>query len=211
MNDEILRRYLDAHEVFHDAKERLDAAKRAFDDLEPDSIGLEAAHWLYWFTPVPAETIGWLLGIGRAQGTKVAPMVGPGPPVACPRCGDAHRPKSRTAITSKHQCGRCDAELARETAAYLDWVHDDHRLREQRLAELRTMPYRDYLQTPEWDATRRAALKRARFRCQMCAAVGVVLDVHHNTYENRGAELVRDLIVLCRECHAHHHHKIPAP
>lgn len=77
------------------------------------------------------------------------------------------------------------------------------RLRQQ---ELRTMPYAEYLLTPEWQETRRAALKRAGFACQVCNT-GERLHVHHRTYERRGAELARDLIVLCGPCHALYHGK----
>jgi hypothetical protein len=76
-------------------------------------------------------------------------------------------------------------------------------LREQ---ELRTMPYTDFLLTPEWQETRRAALRRAGFACQVCNT-GERLHVHHRTYERRGAELARDLIVLCGPCHALYHGK----
>jgi len=76
----------------------------------------------------------------------------------------------------------------------------------ERERELRTMPYRDYLQTPEWQERRKAALKRAGYRCQVCNR-GRTLHVHHRTYERRGAELASDLIDLCDECHALYHGK----
>lgn len=67
--------------------------------------------------------------------------------------------------------------------------------------ELRGMPYREYLQTPEWKETAKRKRRQAGNRCQVCNASGVQLDVHHRTYENRGHELDEDLIVLCHECH----------
>jgi len=70
----------------------------------------------------------------------------------------------------------------------------------ERKRALRTMPYREFLQTPEWQATRKAALKRAGYRCQTCAKAGQ-MHVHHRTYVNRGAERPADLIVLCADCH----------
>jgi hypothetical protein len=63
-----------------------------------------------------------------------------------------------------------------------------------------TMPYQKYLLTRGWAKKRRQALKRAGRRCQVCNA-GSGLDVHHRTYERRGAELPGDLTVLCRACH----------
>lgn len=78
--------------------------------------------------------------------------------------------------------------------------------REHRENELRTMPYKQYLQTPEWQERRKAALKRAGHSCQVCNRRRM-LHVHHRTYERRGVELARDLIALCDECHALYHGK----
>jgi 5-methylcytosine-specific restriction endonuclease McrA len=75
---------------------------------------------------------------------------------------------------------------------------------QKRLGELRSMPYREYLKTPEWQACRRDALRRADYSCQVCNSGGP-LDVHHRTYERRGTERASDLIVLCRDCHALFH------
>lgn len=76
--------------------------------------------------------------------------------------------------------------------------------RAARGAELRSMPYREYLQTPEWKERRIEALRRAGRRCQVCSASGG-LDVHHRSYERRGAERASDLTVLCRPCHSLFH------
>ncbi len=70
----------------------------------------------------------------------------------------------------------------------------------EREEALRSMPYRDYLQTPEWAERRRGALRRADHACQTCGAGGR-LHVHHRTYERRGEEPPDDLIVLCEDCH----------
>ncbi|HEU5108042.1 MAG TPA: hypothetical protein VFT95_05745, partial [Micromonosporaceae bacterium] len=70
-----------------------------------------------------------------------------------------------------------------------------------RVEQLRCMPYREYLLTPEWQERRKARLKAARYRCQVCNAQNRRLNVHHRTYERRGEEYARDLIVLCEECH----------
>jgi hypothetical protein len=74
-----------------------------------------------------------------------------------------------------------------------------------RRAELRAMPYADYLRTPEWQRTRAAALVRARHRCVLDAKHTTRLEVHHNSYDRLGAELASDLAVLCRSCHWLHH------
>jgi hypothetical protein len=75
----------------------------------------------------------------------------------------------------------------------------------ERLAELRAMPYDEYLRTPEWKKTRAAALVRADHRCALDPNHTGKLDVHHRHYERRGAELPSDLIVLCHACHQLHH------
>jgi 5-methylcytosine-specific restriction endonuclease McrA len=86
----------------------------------------------------------------------------------------------------------------------------EERLYNQRLAyerrqhELRTMPYRLYLQTPEWAERAERARARAGYCCWLCNA-SVPLQVHHRTYERRGAELDSDLIALCPTCHGLFH------
>jgi 5-methylcytosine-specific restriction endonuclease McrA len=82
-----------------------------------------------------------------------------------------------------------------------------------RPGHLATMPYRKYLSTPEWKATRAEALKRAGHRCQTCNTPATIenrLEVHHRTYARRGNELPQDLTVLCQACHIliHKHRRL---
>jgi hypothetical protein len=91
------------------------------------------------------------------------------------------------------------AALEQPGPAVDDVVSDD------RLAELRAMPYRDYLRTPEWRRTRAAAIIRADNACSLDVTHGAELDVHHRTYARLGEELEADLAVLCRSCHQVHH------
>jgi 5-methylcytosine-specific restriction endonuclease McrA len=81
---------------------------------------------------------------------------------------------------------RWGAEWKRQKALY-----------ESRQLELRSMPYNDYLQTPEWQATRERKLKSVGHSCELCSAKGVELHVHHRTYARRGAELDQDLTAAC--------------
>ncbi len=55
--------------------------------------------------------------------------------------------------------------------------------------------------------SRRAALKRARWRCQACNEK-TSLHVHHRTYKRRGCELNRDVIALCADCHGVFHENL---
>jgi hypothetical protein len=81
----------------------------------------------------------------------------------------------------------------------------------ERLAELRAIPYRDYLRTPGWRRTRAAALVRAGNACSLDVTHTDRLEVHHRTYERLGAELVTDLVVLCHSCHQLHHKEYGLP
>lgn len=85
------------------------------------------------------------------------------------------------------------------------------RARQYGAYNLRMMPYPLYLATSHWREVREAALERARYRCQLCGRANDTLEVHHNTYERRGAELPSDVLTLCRRCHEDFHARYPRP
>ena len=64
--------------------------------------------------------------------------------------------------------------------------------------------YHEYIQSEEWQKTRRRYIKRAyqksSVRCKLCACDGPI-DLHHLTYARLGREHTKDLLGLCRECH----------
>lgn len=68
--------------------------------------------------------------------------------------------------------------------------------------------YREYLKTEWWNRSRKRALRRAKFRCQLCNAKDTTLDVHHRRYDNLGFEGRDDVLVLCRICHEVFHERI---
>lgn len=70
--------------------------------------------------------------------------------------------------------------------------------------------YQAYLQSEAWRIRRKWKLERAGFRCQVCNSDGE-LHVHHRTYERIGDEREDDLTVLCADCHAIFHKKVPPP
>ena len=74
---------------------------------------------------------------------------------------------------------------------------------DERRAELRSMPYADYLRTSEWMQVRWRALCDAGHRCRLCARPAV--NVHHATYARVGGEWPQDVVALCRACHEVHH------
>jgi len=132
--------------------------------------------------------------------------------LTCATCGkeyqvvikSQHEFQAMIAPIMPHCCGACQAK--RERQAEASWQARMKKM-EQRLAVLKAMPYREYLQTPEWQATRKKALRQAGYRCQLCHGEGV-LNVHHNNYTHLGCEAPVDLIVLCAPCHAKHHDKV---
>lgn len=75
----------------------------------------------------------------------------------------------------------------------------------ERRAELRAMPYLEYLESDEWRHTRRVILHRAESRCEQCSSRREPLHIHHLTYERRGHEHPDDLVALCARCHADIH------
>jgi hypothetical protein len=119
--------------------------------------------------------------------------------------------KARIKGGSAYKCEKC---AAAERAA-LALQQEERRRQAEALVRstresvetLRTMPYSEYLQTEHWAETRKAAMRRARYACQLCGAKGR-LNVHHKTYERRGCEEPNDLIVLCQDCHAKFHDKV---
>jgi hypothetical protein len=76
------------------------------------------------------------------------------------------------------------------------------------LAVFARRDYQEYLATEHWQTVRRAALERASHRCQLCSSLGP-LNVHHRTYSYIARERAEDVIVLCRDCHAKFHDKLP--
>lgn len=72
---------------------------------------------------------------------------------------------------------------------------------------LRLLPYKEFLATEYWKKVRIAVLTRDGYKCMICSSK-LFLNVHHDTYKNRGRELkhLGDLITLCRTCHKEHHY-----
>lgn len=62
------------------------------------------------------------------------------------------------------------------------------------------MDYNTYINGGAWKTRRAAVLLQRGKKCQACGLTGI-MEVHHRTYDRMGAELDRDLIVLCTACH----------
>jgi hypothetical protein len=88
-----------------------------------------------------------------------------------------------------------------------EWLKSEA-YKQQRIAELRAMPYTDYLQSPEWRERRLFHVQTVKNRCQLCNSPQGPLHVHHRTYERLGYEEFIDLLVLCRACHETFHDQL---
>lgn len=197
---QIIRVLTDAIKEVRDTAEELVCSA----ELDPDLLA--TLYWEYGDL-VPTKLLG--------QYHQIREIIEPRCPwtYPCPGCGVDQPVTSRTALQTLQRiaagkapqwrlngylCASC--RKAREAARVQAYQAQEEAYR-RRLHELRTMPYHEYLQTPEWQQRRKARLKAARYRCQVCNASDRPLNVHHRTYERRGAELASDLIVLCEPCH----------
>lgn len=114
------------------------------------------------------------------------------------------REKLRTLTSAQCICADCSEARERRDMALRQARKIECRSTRARIQGLKDMPYRDYLQSPEWQQKRKSMLRASGYRCSLCNAQGE-LHVHHKTYERRGQEFQKDLIVLCAECHRKFH------
>lgn len=107
-------------------------------------------------------------------------------------------------------CFECDREGSVITSyrQLQQWLYANQKtLCPKCLKTLRNMKYPDYLLTRTWQDTRQIALQWYGFKCQHCDN-DKRLHIHHETYERLGEELMDDLIVLCKDCHAEYHDEL---
>lgn len=206
-----------------DLKQWLNEAKEALPQLVVDCLSdaptrdeADALAWeIYWnFDDIPTTPLSTFY---RMPISYVRDIIGGvTTTVYCRNCGKSEKQSftSRSAYKDaigdsyrSFECGECKEKRSHESvirqAEYQKAIAEEQR----QLTLLKTMPYRDYLQTDHWKEIRMVMLKRARFSCQLCSAKGE-LHVHHRTYENRGNEQYSDLIVLCADCHGKFHDKL---
>lgn len=93
----------------------------------------------------------------------------------------------------------------------IDGLVDDVRVLLGGLPVERTDTYERYIQSERWRRKAEAAKERAGHRCQLCNTDEQPLHTHHKSYERLRHELPEDLIVLCADCHAKFHDKLPPP
>jgi len=198
-------------EIINQLEEKLQKAKDALPlivtplvkELKGEGVDIQSiAGILYWQCPeLKVNAIADILGVRqydiRTLVKERAPIV------SCDKCGKDIKLNSRTAVQEHRKdnhimCRECkDAECLERS---MEWnrSHEDY---QKRIDELRSMPYRAYLQTPEWNERRSQHLRSSKYRCQVCNKGSTKLNVHHRTYERRGNENWGDLITLCEDCH----------
>lgn len=188
-------------------------------DLASEQNKLDSAAFLYWLYPeVHAKSLASAT-IGEPNiSVFLTQIKSLDAGFQCNACSANIPMKSRTSLKEnlarlkedstrrpegyKFLCDSCrESEMQENFARY----QKEQRTSERRRSELAQMPYPEYLKTPEWNDRRKRQLRTAGYSCQVCNASKTVLDVHHRTYERRGNEHYKDLIVLCRGCHSTFH------
>lgn len=200
-----------AEALLHETKQHLTQAITDLPSIIGDNEDLReaiAAH-LYWFDErVSATAIKQAFNVvspshASSKPGKMKVLRYPSIDLTCIQCQQPfqHEVTSRSALKDGFRPSTCRECEAKRSENIWHTFHEQEEGHRQRWDELRSMPYYEYLQTPEWQERRKRAMKKAGFRCQVCNAYGVRLNTHHRTYERRGNEFDQDLIVLCADCH----------
>jgi hypothetical protein len=198
-------------------KTDLQDVARVFLLESPEGELLDRAGKVYWSMPdVSASSIASVVFGNSKAASKLCSTLprDSAPKFSCDGCGSDVPFASRSSVAELSRKRRIqlpvlclECEKRKQEASSEDW-RERRRVEDERISALRSMPYREYLLTEEWLNTRNRKLKQAWFKCQLCNQGGL-LNVHHRTYERRGCEDMKDLIVLCHPCHAKFHGKLP--
>ena len=73
---------------------------------------------------------------------------------------------------------------------------------------LKSLDYKNYLESPAWKVKRDKVIERDGGQC-VCGTQAT--EVHHKTYNNIGKEPLSDLVALCKECHERVHEPYVPP
>lgn len=156
--------------------------------------------YLYWHDlEIKVSWLGQAFNLGTRDVVQIAGSFQL--PTICERCENFLTITRRSDLSSADYLRFCPScEEGEREQKNLEWERRTKQ-HQSRLFELKTMPYADYLQTPEWTAIRNGKLRSAHYKCQVCNTGNPPLNVHHRHYRNRGNENPQDLIVLCQPCH----------
>ena len=89
-------------------------------------------------------------------------------------------------------------------AGRLDSVNGGSKRKKRTAAQGR---YAEYLASDHWRSFSKMVMEFWGYKCCLCSECAD--DVHHNTYQNRGCELLTDCVALCRKCHSRIHAVLP--
>lgn len=209
-------------EVARLVEEAESARRRALAELRNGSTSTVAAV-LYWHCPdFGVREIADAFGLG-VDGVRRLADENPTVTFGCLDCDTVLRPKGREHfremlstlrelnenpnLHARHlytglHCERCQRD--RENRWGEEWHRQESEYQE-RLLELRALPYEEYLRSAHWRRKRIEKMETAGRRCELCGASRAPLEVHHRTYRSLGEEQNGDLIVLCRGCHKTFH------
>jgi len=79
-----------------------------------------------------------------------------------------------------------------------------HRGKRHPRGEAKPVVYREYLDSKAWQAKRKEAFAYHGCKCADCGATER-LAVHHVTYKRLGREKMKDLLIVCEDCHSIRH------
>ena len=108
--------------------------------------------------------------------------------------------KMRKKIKEEHEIEKLNADTAK--FLFNDEMDDVKTERQEK--------YDEFLHSDYWQMVREIKLQQSEHKCQVCGSKNN-LNVHHNTYAHHNNEHLHlaDLVVLCRDCHALFHDKLP--
>ena len=190
--------------------ERTQAISSWLHTFEGDEFWAQVTDFYWDHYHVPVDELAEAVGMPPAQ--LKHHVGGHLTDVPCDECGRQILATSRSHLKqlrgfgktgrNRKLCAACEKAQWADRPRFYRGMKQEH---DSRVNELRKMPYREYLQTPEWRSRREQMVQEVGYRCQLCNRSGKTLHVHHRTYERRGDEANKDLIVLCADCHKRFH------
>lgn len=217
---QMLHREIEEYETrIQQLKEQIELdAQDLIENAPTNDERIELATQIYWFLEFVGAAIVYI-ALGAVQNQILKYIYPAHITVSCRDCNKTFdvaltsRTKLRTlrkaysngSKTDQARCPECEERHAFQDAnRAINWQREQEARRAE-ILRLKTMPYREYLQTEHWRNLRGQMLKRAKFHCQLCNRGDLSLHVHHRSYAHRGEEPYSDLIVLCADCHKTFH------
>ena len=179
-------------------------------------IDVDIVNYYYWYTDLAVGIVSQI--IDNKYDKPLTKIINHMQTVPCKECGKLYERhfssrqeyKRVVSYNTYFTCDECEKKrlnLQEEDELLIKQERlDKEKVLNQQIEDLKNIPYKEYLKTDHWKEVRNKALYRAKYKCQLCSSKEN-LNVHHNTYENRGQEKDQDLVVLCQKCHGKFHDK----